>query len=59
VKQLLPARTSDFPVPAQRPLFSVLECHKFEQVFDLCLPIWGAALELALDSMDDSLKEVK
>jgi dTDP-4-dehydrorhamnose reductase len=47
VKQLLPALTSDFPTPAQRPLFSALECRKFEQVFDLHLPAWNEALELA------------
>jgi len=48
VKQLLPASTSDFPTPAQRPLFSALECRKFEQAFDLRLPVWDATLELAL-----------
>jgi dTDP-4-dehydrorhamnose reductase len=48
VKQLLPASTSDFPTPAQRPLFSALECQKFEQAFNLRLPVWDVALELAL-----------
>ncbi len=48
VKQLLPARSSDFSTPAQRPLFSALECRKFKQTFDLCLPVWDKALELAL-----------
>jgi dTDP-4-dehydrorhamnose reductase len=38
----------DFPTPAQRPLFSALDCQKFEQTFDLRLPFWEAALELAL-----------
>jgi dTDP-4-dehydrorhamnose reductase len=47
VKQLLPALTSDFPSLARRPLFSALECRKFEQVFDLHLPAWNEALELA------------
>ena len=48
VKQLLPALTSDFPTPAQRPLFSALDCRKFETSFDLRLPAWDATLELAL-----------
>jgi dTDP-4-dehydrorhamnose reductase len=48
VKQLLPARTADFPTPALRPLFSALECQKFERVFNLRLPVWDAALKLAL-----------
>jgi dTDP-4-dehydrorhamnose reductase len=47
VKQLLPVQSSDFPTPAQRPLFTALECHKFEQIFNLHLPAWSAALELA------------
>jgi dTDP-4-dehydrorhamnose reductase len=51
VKQLLPALTSNFPTRAQRPLFSALECHKFEQAFDLGLPVWNTALELAFDSI--------
>jgi len=51
VKQLLPALSSEFPTPAQRPLFSALECQKFEQVFNLRLPPWDAALKLALDGM--------
>ncbi len=49
VKQLLPALTSDFPTPAQRPLFSALECRKFEQTFNLRLPVWDASLELAVE----------
>jgi len=49
VEKILPALTSDFPTPAQRPLFSALECSKFEQTFNLCLPNWQTALELAMD----------
>jgi dTDP-4-dehydrorhamnose reductase len=51
VKQLLPALSSDFPTPAQRPFFSALECQKFEQAFDLHLPPWDTALKLALDGI--------
>ena len=51
VKQLLPALSVDFPTPAQRPLFSALECRKFEQVFNLRLPPWDAALKLAMDDI--------
>jgi dTDP-4-dehydrorhamnose reductase len=52
VKQLLPALTSDFPTPARRPLFSALDCRKFEQVFNLHLPPWNTALELALGPLN-------
>ena len=48
VKQLLPALTVDFPTPAQRPLFSALDCSKFENTFGLCLPDWRDGLRLAM-----------
>ncbi len=44
-----PALTSDFPTPAQRPLYSALNCELFEQTFGLRLPDWRAALKLAMD----------
>ena len=47
------------PTPAQRPMFSALDCQKLEHTFDLRLPVWGAALELVLDYSDDGLKELK
>ncbi len=46
--QLLPAKSADFPTPAQRPLFSALECGKFTASFGLCLPAWAKALSLAM-----------
>ncbi len=48
-KQLLPASTRDFPTPAQRPLFSALDCSRFESTFGLCLPDWKHALRLAME----------
>jgi dTDP-4-dehydrorhamnose reductase len=48
VLQLLPAKTADFPTPATRPLFSALDCTRFETVFDLRLPEWRAAMALAM-----------
>jgi dTDP-4-dehydrorhamnose reductase len=56
VKELLPAPTSDFSTPAQRPLFSALDCQKFNQAFARSLPAWDAALKLAMDSYDSSRK---
>lgn len=47
-QQILPAATSEFPTPARRPLFSALDCHKFEQNFNLKLPGWQDALRLAM-----------
>jgi len=48
VHALLPALTADFPTPAQRPLFSALDCSHFFATFGLQLPDWKAALRLAL-----------
>ncbi|HSJ89977.1 MAG TPA: dTDP-4-dehydrorhamnose reductase [Anaerolineales bacterium] len=48
VKELLPALTSDFPTPAQRPLFSALDCSLFQSTFDIALPKWEDALALAM-----------
>jgi dTDP-4-dehydrorhamnose reductase len=48
VKEIVPARTSDFPTPAQRPLFSALDCSLFEETFGIALPPWETALQLAM-----------
>ena len=47
--ELLPAATSEFPTPAQRPLYSPLDCAKFNQTFGLRLPDWQTALKLAMN----------
>lgn len=49
VTDLLPALTADFPTPAERPLFSAMNCSHFEQVFDLKLPGWVESLKLAME----------
>jgi dTDP-4-dehydrorhamnose reductase len=48
VKEILPALTSDFPTPAERPLFSALDCSLFQSTFDIPLPKWEDALKLAM-----------
>ena len=48
VRDLQPAKTSDYPTPAKRPLFSALNCDKFSDTFSLRLPDWQEALELAM-----------
>jgi dTDP-4-dehydrorhamnose reductase len=51
VQQLLPARTADFPTPAERPLMSALNCDLFTNTFHLQLPDWKFALKLAMESI--------
>lgn len=48
VRSMEAARTQDFPSPADRPLFSALDCARFEKTFGLCLPEWKETLHLAL-----------
>lgn len=48
VKEIVPALTSDFPTPAQRPLFSALDCSLFQSTFGIPLPKWEDALKQAM-----------
>ena len=48
VSNIEPAKTSDYPTPAERPLYSALNCDKFTQTFSIRLPKWQVALELAM-----------
>jgi dTDP-4-dehydrorhamnose reductase len=40
VKELIPAKSDEFPTPAQRPLVSILDCEKIINTFQLELPDW-------------------
>jgi dTDP-4-dehydrorhamnose reductase len=48
VREIVPAFTSEFPTPAQRPLFSALDCSLFQSTFDIPLPKWEDALKRAM-----------
>ena len=48
VQTIEPARSEEFPTPATRPLFSALDCTRFEKTFDLRLPPWDHTLKLAM-----------
>ena len=49
VKKLEPALTAEFPTAARRPLFTALNCSRFETVFGLSLPNWRNALQWAME----------
>ncbi len=48
VKEIKPAKTVDFPAPAERPAYSSMNCDKFEFAFKLRVPIWEDQLENCL-----------
>jgi dTDP-4-dehydrorhamnose reductase len=48
VQTIEPAGSEEFPTPAIRPLFSALDCTRFEKTFGLRLPPWNSTLELAM-----------
>jgi dTDP-4-dehydrorhamnose reductase len=50
VEKIEPAFTKEFPSPAERPLYSPLNCDLFKQTFGYSLPNWKKALQLAMDS---------
>jgi len=49
-REIRPAMTSDFPAPAIRPIYSVLDCTKFADAFGFRLPPWEEALRLAMEA---------
>lgn len=48
-REVLPARTEEFPTPALRPLHSALNCDLFTSTFNLSLPDWRQVLPLAME----------
>jgi dTDP-4-dehydrorhamnose reductase len=48
--EIRPALTSDFPAPAKRPSYSVLDSTKFSDTFGFRLPPWEDALRLAMEA---------
>jgi dTDP-4-dehydrorhamnose reductase len=48
VREILPAKSSEFPTPARRPHYSALNCDLFTDTFGLRLPDWEDALRMAM-----------
>lgn len=52
VKEIHPAKSSEFPTPAARPSMSPLDCNKFVQTFSINMPLWHVALRTAFQQYD-------
>lgn len=46
--QVIPIATSEYPTPAARPAYSVLDCTKLRHDFGIDLPTWQQALDATL-----------
>lgn len=47
--RLIPIPSADYPAPAKRPAYSVLDNTKFQQTFGLAMPDWRESLEQCLE----------
>jgi len=47
--QIDPITTTEYPLPAKRPAYSVLSCEKLRQTFGLQLPDWRDSLQQVLE----------
>lgn len=50
-QQVLPIGTADYPTPAKRPTYSLLNCIKLEQALCIKLPDWRVGVEQVVDSI--------
>lgn len=48
-KSVQPIATSEYPLPAKRPAYSVLSCEKLKRTFGLQLPAWEESLKAVME----------
>lgn len=46
-----PIRTEEYPVPAPRPAFSVMNKEKIKETFNFAIPYWRDSLKVAVDKI--------
>jgi dTDP-4-dehydrorhamnose reductase len=51
--KLTPIPSSEYPVPAKRPVNSILSCEKLATSFGVQMPPWELALELVLETLGE------
>jgi len=52
--RLTPISTSEYPLPARRPMNSVLSCEKLAETFGVRTPSWEQALEQVLETLPET-----
>lgn len=50
--EVLPVLSDQFPLPAERPNYSVLNKSKFKNTFGITIPYWKDSLQVCLEKMD-------
>ena len=48
---LIPIPSTEYPAPAKRPLYSVLDNRRFRETFGLAMPDWRMSLEQCLEEL--------
>ncbi|MCG7853422.1 MAG: dTDP-4-dehydrorhamnose reductase [Methanosarcinaceae archaeon] len=54
VLRVLPIPTPDYPTPAKRPMWSVMDCSKIQDTFDIKPKKWEKSLTIMLDKLYDN-----
>jgi len=57
--KLLPIPTSEYPAPARRPAYSVLDTGRFRRTFGLTMPDWRQSLGLCLADLPRATQSVR
>lgn len=50
---VIPIATTDFPTPAKRPAYSVLDTSRLARTFDIDVPMWQSGVERVLATLSD------
>ena len=51
--KVIPVSTREYPTPAKRPIYSVLNKQKIKQTYSLEIPYWVDSLEKCLSTVQD------
>jgi len=49
-REVVPITTAEYPTPAKRPAYSVLDCGRLKKTFGIQLPDWEDGLRLVMDN---------